>query len=89
LGSNIGILKESKPFKNRCFNKIMSQIVYLITVSETEGSIGFYPNFQPEILTDKEKAEARFKYLQDTRSKYSGIFYIIEPVKMDKINEDY
>jgi hypothetical protein len=58
-------------------------IVYLITSHETEDSIGFGDNFKPEIFTNKEIADARFRHLLESRPPYNGIFFTLEPVEID------
>lgn len=77
------------PADSRGIRAIASMTVFLITAHETEGSVGFGPNFKPEIITDENKAKRRHAFLQDTRQPYSGIFYTLEPVELDAENEDY
>jgi hypothetical protein len=59
--------------------------VYIISQSCTETSL-VYPWFTTEVWTDKKVAHDRFNELKKNLPPYSGLYYSIECVEVDKKN---
>ena len=70
-------------FHYRSHIKTMENIVYILTIQETEGSLGILPYFKPQVFISAMKANETLEALNKKKKPYCGYFYKIEEGTID------
>jgi hypothetical protein len=67
----------------------MEMEVFVITMEQEDSSCSFLGTFNPEVYTDKGKAEKRHQELMNSRRPYSGYYFSLDIVIANKPQNDW